>query len=77
MCKEICEREEFLSHIDADQYTRLLSRDDLKLPQCSFRNIRLQIRDAVDQVQEGRKDAIRSQSYRSGSSGAAGHQGDD
>ena len=30
--KEICESEEFLSHVDADQYTRLLSRDDLNAP---------------------------------------------
>ena len=27
--KEICEREEFLFHIDADQFLNLLSRDDL------------------------------------------------
>ena len=36
MYKEICEREEFLSHIDADQYTRLLSRDDLSTPSETF-----------------------------------------
>ena len=30
--KEIFESEEFLSHVDADQYTRLLSRDDLSAP---------------------------------------------
>ena len=34
--KEICEREEFLSHVDADQYTRLLSRDDLSAPSETF-----------------------------------------
>ena len=34
--KEICESEEFLSHVDADQYTRLLSRDDLSAPSKTF-----------------------------------------
>ena len=34
--KEICESEEFLSHVDADQYTRLLSRDDLIAPSETF-----------------------------------------
>ena len=34
--KEICESEEFLSHVDADQYTRLLSRDDLSSPSETF-----------------------------------------
>ena len=34
--KEICESEEFLSHVDADQYTRLLSRDDLNAPSETF-----------------------------------------
>ena len=34
--KEICESEEFLSHVDADQYTRLLSRDDLGAPSETF-----------------------------------------
>ena len=34
--KEICESEEFLSHVDADQYTRLLSRDDLSAPSETF-----------------------------------------
>ena len=32
MYKEICESEEFLSHIDADQLSSLLSRDDLSAP---------------------------------------------
>ena len=34
--KEICESEEFLSQVDADQYTRLLSRDDLSAPSETF-----------------------------------------
>ena len=34
--KEICESEEFLSHVDVDQYTRLLSRDDLSAPSETF-----------------------------------------
>ena len=34
--KEICEREEFLSHIDADQFLNLLSRDDLSVPSETF-----------------------------------------
>ena len=34
--KEICESEEFLSHVDTDQYTRLLSRDDLSAPSETF-----------------------------------------
>ena len=34
--KEICESEEFLSHVDADQYTRLLCRDDLSAPSETF-----------------------------------------
>ena len=34
--KEICESEEFLSHVDADQYTSLLSRDDLSAPSETF-----------------------------------------
>ena len=34
--KEICESEEFLSHVDADQYTRLLNRDDLSAPSETF-----------------------------------------
>ena len=34
--KESCESEEFLSHVDADQYTRLLSRDDLSAPSETF-----------------------------------------
>ena len=33
---EICESEEFLSHVDADQYTSLLSRDDLSAPSETF-----------------------------------------
>ena len=34
--KEICESEEFFSHVDADQYTRLLCRDDLSAPSETF-----------------------------------------
>ena len=34
--KEICESEEFLSHVDADQYTSLLSRDDLSASSETF-----------------------------------------
>ena len=34
--KEICESEELLSHVDADQYTRLLCRDDLSSPSETF-----------------------------------------
>ena len=34
--KEICESEEFLSHVDADQYARLLYRDDLSAPSETF-----------------------------------------
>ena len=36
MYKDVCENEEFLSHVDADQYTRLLSRDDLSAPSETF-----------------------------------------
>ena len=36
MYKEICESEEFLSHIDADQLSSLLSRDDLSAPSETF-----------------------------------------
>ena len=34
--KEICESEEFLSHIDANQYSNLLNRDDLSAPSETF-----------------------------------------
>ena len=34
--REICESEEFLSHVDADQYISLLSRDDLSAPSETF-----------------------------------------
>ena len=34
--REICESEEFLSHVDADQYISLLSRDDLNAPSETF-----------------------------------------
>ena len=34
--KEICENEEFLSHFDADQLAKLLSRDDLSAPSETF-----------------------------------------
>ncbi|XP_068740717.1 kelch-like protein 28 [Montipora capricornis] len=36
MYKDICESEEFLSHIDADQLLSLLSRDDLNAPTENF-----------------------------------------
>ena len=36
MYKEVCESEEFLSHIDADQFSNLLSRDDLNAPSETF-----------------------------------------
>ena len=36
MYKEICESEDFLSHMDADQYSSLLSRDDLSAPSETF-----------------------------------------
>ena len=34
--KEICESKEFLSHVDADQYSSLLRRDDLSAPSETF-----------------------------------------
>ena len=34
--KEVCESEEFVSHIDADQFLYLLSRDDLSAPSETF-----------------------------------------
>ena len=34
--KDVCETEDFLSHIDADQYSSLLSRDDLSAPSETF-----------------------------------------
>ena len=34
--KDVCETEDFLSHIDADQYSSLLSRDDLSTPSETF-----------------------------------------
>ena len=34
--KEICESEELLSHVDADQYSSLLRRDDLSAPSETF-----------------------------------------
>ena len=36
MYKDVCENEEFLSYIDADQYSSLLSRDDLSAPSETF-----------------------------------------
>ena len=36
MYEDICEKEEFLSHIDADQLLNLLSRDDLNAPSENF-----------------------------------------
>ena len=34
--KEVCESEEFLSHIDADQFLNLIGRDDLSAPSETF-----------------------------------------
>ena len=34
--REVCESEEFLSHISADQFLNLLSRDDLSAPSETF-----------------------------------------
>ena len=36
MYKEVCESEESLSHIDADQFSNLFSRDDLKAASETF-----------------------------------------
>ena len=36
MYKEVCESEEFLSHLDADQLSLLLGRDDLSAPSETF-----------------------------------------
>ena len=36
MYKDVCENEEFLSHVDANQYSNLLSRDDLSAPSETF-----------------------------------------
>ena len=36
MYKDVCGNEEFLSHIDANQYSSLLSRDDLTAPSETF-----------------------------------------
>ena len=36
MYKDVCENEEFLCHIDADQYSSLLRRDDLGAPSETF-----------------------------------------
>ena len=36
MYKDVCETEVFLCHIDADQYSSLLSRDDLSAPSETF-----------------------------------------
>jgi len=36
MYKEVCESEEFLSHVNADEMSSLLSRDDLSAPSESF-----------------------------------------
>ena len=36
MYKDVCENEEFLSHVDANQYSSLLSRDDLSAPSETF-----------------------------------------
>ena len=53
MYKEICESEDFLSHMDSNQYSNLLSRDYLCSPS---ETIRLHIRNAVDQIQEEKVD---------------------
>ena len=34
--KDVCDNEEFLSHVDANQYSSLLSRDDLSAPSETF-----------------------------------------
>ena len=52
MYKDVCENEDFMSRVDADQYTRLLSRDDLNAPSETFV--------FKSQVQEGREDDSRS-----------------
>ena len=36
MYKDVCENEEFLSNVDADQFSHLLSRDDLSAPSETF-----------------------------------------
>ena len=36
MYNDVCENEEFLSHVDANQYSSLLSRDDLGAPSETF-----------------------------------------
>ena len=36
MYKDVCENEEFLSHVDANQYSSLVSRDDLSAPSETF-----------------------------------------
>ena len=36
MYKDVCGNEEFLSHIDANQYSNLLRRDDLSAPSETF-----------------------------------------
>ena len=36
MYNDVCENEEFLSHVDANQYSSLLSRDDLSAPSETF-----------------------------------------
>ena len=47
MYKDICETDEFLSHIDSDQLLSLLSRDDLSAVSETFV---FKISDAVDQI---------------------------
>ena len=70
--KEVCESEEFLSHIDADQFLDLLSRDDLIAPSETF--VFKSVLQWIKHQEEG-EDASRSQSYRSRSTGAVRHQG--
>ena len=72
MYVDVCESEEFLSNVGADQLFSLLSRDDLSAPSETF------ILNSVMQwIKQGREDGSCSQSYRSCSSGAGGCQGCD
>ena len=74
MFKDICESEDFLSLISADQFYSLLSRDDLRAPSEDFvfKSVMQWIK-----TQEGRENASWNQSYRSCSSGTGGHRGCD
>ena len=71
--KEICESEEFLSHVDADQYTRLLYRDDLSAPSETF-----VFKSVMLWIKHKKEERISfAASHRGGSSGVGGHQGTD